>query len=487
MLARVTRKEFLRATGVVAGTVMSGGLLATAVEAASVRVAGAADLDPDGSSAGLRADRLTPAAGERRVCVDTQLTIRFNQAPTLGTSGLIRVLADDGTVVDTIDLAATAQSRFIGTAPLPFKYFPVIVTGSSAAITLHQALVYGETYHVLVDPTVFLDAAGQPFPGIQDERAWRFQTRPSAPHAGSKELMVDADGNGDFCTVQGAIDFVPAGNTEPVRIHVRRGTYTEIVYVGPTKTFVTVRGQDRDDTVIQYANNNRLNGAVSNLYRGLFVVDAADFTIENITLHNTTPEGGTQAEAFRGNAQRILIDSVNLISRQDTIRLQGAGFVTDCYLEGDVDFTWGNGGAFFNRCEIRALHRTVSSHTDIFAQIRNTQTTHGNVYLGCRLTGPDLTDTDTAFLARIDPNAFPFSQVIYIGCAMGPHIPAVGWQLNNSTEAPNVQFWEHGSTDLDGSPLDVSGRLPASRQLTDAEAEQWSDPTFVLGWTPSRE
>jgi hypothetical protein len=30
----------------------------------------------------------------------------------------------------------------------------------------------------------------------------------------------------------------------------------------------------------------------------------------------------------------------------------------------------------------------------------------------------------------------------------------------------------------------VSRRAPFSRQLTDAEATQWSDPTFVLGWTP---
>jgi pectin methylesterase-like acyl-CoA thioesterase len=276
------------------------------------------------------------------------------------------------------------------------------------------------------------------------------------------------------------VDLVPSGNTRAVRITVMPGTYTEIVYVGPSQPFITVAGQDRARSVIQYANNNTLNGGTN---RALFGVDASDFTLQTITLHNTTPQGGSQAEAFRGNNRRIVLDQVNLLSRQDTLRLQGSGFVRGSYLEGDVDFTWGNGTAFLQDCEIRALHRTGNS-TDIFAQVRNPQGTHGNVYLRCRLTGPDLVGSDTAFLARIDPTKFPFSQAVYLSCAMGPHVAPAGWMLNNATQAPSVQLWEHGSTDLAGAALDVSRRAPFSRQLSAAEAAQWSNPTFVLGFTP---
>jgi hypothetical protein len=481
MPARYTRKEFLRATGAMAGTVVSGGLLAGAVEAASAHVTLAAGLRLGGQPA-LRLLQTTPASGAQGICVDAPLSITFDQAPRIGTSGRIRVLRADGTLVDTIDLAAGTQARRIGTAPLPFNYHPVIVSGNTATIVLHQALAYGQSYHVLLDAGVFTDAAGQPLPGVTDPSAWRFQTKPSGPPQGTTALTVAADGTGDFCTVQGAIDFVPAGGTRRVTVGVRPGVYTEIVYVGATKPLVTVQGTDQAGTVIQYANNNNLNSA-NNIYRALFGVDASDFTIARLTLHNTTPEGGSQAEAFRGSGQRILLDHVTLRSRQDTIRLQGAGFVTDSFIEGDVDFTWGNGGAFFNRCEIRALHRTTGG-TDVFAQIRNPQGVHGNVYLRCQLTGPDLAQSDTAFLARIDPTRFPFSQVVYLDCAMGPHVPAAGWHLDNATGAPNVQLWEHRTTDLAGRPLDVSGRAPFSRQLSDADAARWSDPAFVLGWTP---
>jgi hypothetical protein len=80
---------------------------------------------------------------------------------------------------------------------------------------------------------------------------------------------------------------------------------------------------------------------------------------------------------------------------------------------------------------------------------------------------------------------FPYSQVVYINTAMGAHIIPAGWLLNNATTAPNVQFWEYKSTDATGAALNVSQRAPFSRQLSAAEAAQWSDPAFVLGgWSP---
>ena len=59
---------------------------------------------------------------------------------------------------------------------------------------------------------------------------------------------------------------------------------------------------------------------------------------------------------------------------------------------------------------------------------------------------------------------------------MGPHVSPAGWLLNNATAALFVQFWEFGSTDLAGHPLDVSRRAPFSRQLTVPEVSLWRDP-----------
>ena len=69
---------------------------------------------------------------------------------------------------------------------------------------------------------------------------------------------------------------------------------------------------------------------------------------------------------------------------------------------------------------------------------------------------------------------------------MGAHILPAGWLLNNATAASNVQFWEYRTTNPNGTLLDVSQRALFSRQLTAAEAAQWSNPAFVLGgWVPA--
>ncbi|HEX8500818.1 MAG TPA: pectinesterase family protein, partial [Pyrinomonadaceae bacterium] len=427
---------------------------------------------------------LAPSNFATNVDVDAPLYLTFNQPVAAGSTGRLRVYREDGTLVDTIDMSAASQTRLNGT--VSFNYRPVIANGNTAAVYLHQKLAYGQSYYVTLEPGVVRDANGAPFVGFGDAGVWNFSTKTSGPAAGSTALTVAADGSGDFATVQGAVDFVPASNNKRVVIFVKKGTYTEIVYVGSNKPFITVRGEDRKDSVIQYANNNNFNNT-STTHRAMFGVDAADFTLENITLRNTTPQGGSQAEAFRGNNNHIVLNKVNLYSFQDTLLLQGqsnqGGFVTDSYIEGDVDFMWGSGAVFFQNTEMKQLRTDA-----FFTQIRNGAGRNGYVYVNCKFTRA--AGVGTSYLTRIDPDDFPYSQVVVINSQMDGIRPDP-WRFDNPTLAvtaanyPNIRFWEYNSRDLSGNPVDVSQRAPISRQLTAAEAAQWSDPSFVLGgWVP---
>ncbi|MCO5973918.1 pectinesterase family protein [Actinoallomurus soli] len=486
-----------------AGATRAGATAAITTTAAATAGLGVSRIDHAGWPAVPA--RFSPAGARRGVCVDAPLRLVADRPLEPGTSGRIEVHRADGTLADAIDLAdPRSYRRTIGDAvsdtgvPHSFAYDPVLAEGNTATITLHHRLDYGRTYYVTVDAAVFPG-----FPGIQDPTTWRFRTRAAPPRTGTRRLTVAADGRGDFCTVQGAIDFVPEGNTRTVSIDVAPGTYREIVYVRADRPHLTVRGAGRDRTVIEYANNNRLNGDTAlagstdpgdvcprqalpghdtyNCWRALYGVEAADFRLRDLTLRNTTPYGGSQAEAFRGNADRITLRRVTLDSFQDTLRLQGRSYVTDSLISGDVDFVWGTGAVFVRRTELRSLHGGYVT------QARNDGAHAGYVFVDDRLTrGPEAPDA-SVYLGRIDPTVYPDSQVVFIRTAMDAHVRPDGWQLNNAdcAKAPSVRFWEYGSTDPAGAPLDTGARLPCSRSLTAAEASWWSDPAHVLGgWRP---
>ena len=51
-----------------------------------------------------------------------------------------------------------------------------------------------------------------------------------------KTITVSKDGNGDYSTVQAALDAVPEGNQKPITIFIRKGVYKEVVVIDARKS-----------------------------------------------------------------------------------------------------------------------------------------------------------------------------------------------------------------------------------------------------------
>ena len=104
------------------------------------------------------------------------------------------------------------------------------------------------------------------------------------------------------------------------------------------------------------------------------------------------------------------------------------------------------------------------------------------IFVDCTLSAAPA--TRRCWLGRIEIDRFPGSQVAFIRCRMGPHVPPAGWIVTGDGPRDALRFQEFESRGLDGRPLDVSERLAASTQLTAAEASRLSDVRQVLGWDP---
>jgi pectin methylesterase-like acyl-CoA thioesterase len=243
------------------------------------------------------------------------------------------------------------------------------------------------------------------------------------------------------------------------------------------KRGVTLRGADAASTVISYPNNEQLNPGTAQRAM-VTALSSDDLVIERLTLQNTTPQGGSQAEALRVRGNRVILRDSRFLSLQDTLLLDGLVYVADSYVEGNVDFVWGYGTAYFERSEIKVVGRP-----GVIVQARNDQNGRGYFFVDSRLTSdPGLGNTT---LARIDASEYPDSEVAFVNCQMGSHITAQGWTVTGDTAGPNLRFLEFQSTDLSGQLLNVSQRHPASRQLSANEAAALRDKPSVLGgWDP---
>jgi pectin methylesterase-like acyl-CoA thioesterase len=491
----------------------------------------------------VAAPQFFPAADATAVCADTPLRLTFDAPPTLGTGGKIQIFdASNNALVESIDiglgretgatgndlpgsrpktLAAAIKLNYptaiktIGGLP-NCRYYPVLIEGNEVGIyPRNGALGWHKAYYVTIAPDVF-KVGGDSYAGIVEPTAWRFTTKAAPPAPGTTKLTVAADGTGDFCTVQGALDFIPDGNTTPTTIFLRKGTYTEIVFF-TNKHAITLQGEDRRQSVIAYANNARFNNAGGNPYatpganpsaslpahggstyhRGVFMAHRVnDLVLTNLTIRDTTPHGGTQAEAIILNGTktaRAIVKDVDLYSFQDTLQINGQAYVSNCHIEGDVDFMWGNGPTFFENCVCLANNSNAW-----YTQIRNPGQTglenRGFVYFHCTLAG--LPGVSNEYLSRIETSRFPNSEVVLIDCVLGSSVKPVGWQLERNPPQDDgmtprqVRFWEYRSHTAEGAPADVSQRAAFSRQLTlpddAATVANYSDPVYVLGdgWNP---
>lgn len=295
----------------------------------------------------------------------------------------------------------------------------------------------------------------------------------------AQQVVVAKNGAGDFSTVQAALDAIPSGNTTPQTIYIRKGIYHEEIIVDARKSFVTLRGEDRDSTILTYNNHagTRLpNGDTLNTWTcASTVVFANDFKAENLTFSNTAGFTAGQAVALRIEGNRAAITNCNIIGNQDVLFLSGSGvkhFFSNCYIEGTTDFIFGAATALFINCR---LHSKKNSH--ITAASTNSIIPFGFVFVDCQLTADSAINK-----VSLGRPWSPTASVTYINCSMGKHIIPEGWNnWKNPSNELTARYSEYNSLGPGASP---STRVPWSKQLSKEEVKRYSAENILGNWKP---
>jgi pectinesterase len=311
----------------------------------------------------------------------------------------------------------------------------------------------------------------------------------AAPH----DITVDPGGFGNFTTIAAAIGSIPKENADLVRINIKPGTYTEHLIVDRPNIALVGAGSKPDETTITYnlsavSPKEGGTGNVGTSASSSVVIHTHDVLASNLTFANSTPHHVAQAVAVKTLGDRIIFNNCRFLGFQDTLYPTGGRqYFKDCYVEGSVDFIFGNATAVFDQCMI---------HTNEpgYVTAANTEpaTNVGFVFLDCTLTGASELKPGSIFLGRPwqwDRNKT--ASVTYVRTKMGPHIASKGWnawdEKKNTDPGKTTRYAEFGSMDLDGKPLDVSGRVNWAKQLTADEAMKFNVQEILGGsdhWDP---
>ena len=288
------------------------------------------------------------------------------------------------------------------------------------------------------------------------------------------DIIVAADGSGNAKSVQEAVDKVPSNNKARIVIRIKPGTYLEQVRVPADKPYISFIGESAEQTKITFNLSNKAAGSTSASYS--IYIGGHDFHAENITFENSFGTG-SQAVAVLVEADRVVFKNCRFLGWQDTLYAKnGRQYYRDCYIEGHVDYIFGQAAAIFDHCNIHSKGDGYITAPMRFAADEPS----GFVFLNSTLTSENT--KNGIYLGRPWRD---FGRTVFINTKMDAAIRPEGWHHWEPQREKTAYFAEYGST---GTGADSAARVAWAHKLGDADVKEFSIEYFLGGhdgWNPN--
>src|ERR1700678_2951249 len=173
-------------------------------------------------------------------------------------------------------------------------------------------------------------------------------------------VTTGINGTTEFPTIVNALDHHPFPTPNPdgtpgrVFIEIVPGIYHERVIVTQNHNNITLigLGKSPEDVVISNSLNAKVAGGT--FFTETVEINGSGFEADNITFENTAGNPG-QAVAVADRGDRSIFKHCRFLGHQDTLFADyGRQYYVDSYIEGGVDFLFGNAAAVFDHSELHA-------------------------------------------------------------------------------------------------------------------------------------
>jgi len=309
----------------------------------------------------------------------------------------------------------------------------------------------------------------------------------------SPDVKTGIEGTTEFPTIQMAMDHHPFagigkdGKPGRVYIEIAPGIYHERVIVTQNHTNITLVGTGKTPADVVITNSLNAKQAGGTFFTETVEINGNGFEADNITFENTAGNTG-QAVAAAVRADKAVFKHCRFLGHQDTLFADyGRQYYVDSYIEGGVDFIFGNATAVFDHDEI---HSNGPGYLTAQSRTAPDQTT-GYVIIDSKVTsGIEQAEAAPGAPLRRDTISLgrpwrPYARVVYIDTELPADVIPAGWNAwGNRDKVPLAYYAEYHDTGPGANP---SARVAWSHQLTEQQAAQFRPRVFLAGkdhWNP---
>ncbi|KAL8144752.1 hypothetical protein AgCh_003090 [Apium graveolens] len=292
-------------------------------------------------------------------------------------------------------------------------------------------------------------------------------------------FCVDSRGCCNFTTVQAAVNAVANFSQKRNILWINSGIYFEKIVVPKTKPNITFQGQGFTSTAIIW--NDTANSSNGTFYSGSVQVFGANFIAKNISFMNVAPiprpgDVGAQAVAIRISGDQAAFWGCGFFGAQDTLHDdRGRHYFKDCYIQGSIDFIFGNAKSFYESCQLTSMANPVLPGQKVIngavtAQGRaSADENSGFAFVNCSLGG-----NGRIWLGRAWR---PFSKVVFAYSTMSDIIAPEGWNdFNDPTRDQNIFYGEYMCT---GGGANMTLRASYAQRLNETQASPFLNASFI--------
>ncbi|CAN7039130.1 unnamed protein product [Brassica oleracea var. botrytis] len=267
--------------------------------------------------------------------------------------------------------------------------------------------------------------------------------------------------------------------------------YYEKVVIPKTKPHITLQRQGFETTAIAW--NDTAYSANGTFYRASVQVFGSQFLGKNISFMNVAPipkpgDVGAQAVAIRIPGDEAAFVGCGFFGAQDTLHDdRGRHYFKDCYIQGSIDFIFGNAKSLYQDCQIISMANQVSAGSKsingaVTAKGRNSKDENsGFSFVNCSIGG-----TGHVWLGRAWR---PYSRVIFVSTFMTDVIAPEGWNNFNDPSRLEMQTCLcfvsrtifYGEYNCSGPGANISKRAQYVQKLNETQVAQFINMTFIDG------